>query len=233
MSPASYLTAPPRVATGSIPPGGRAFLGCAGVFARRFVRRARSRRAPRMAALARVHLVRSRNRRGPRPAGGGRRPARGARGELDRAGRRAERPRSSGSACRNGACGSCGPRPAKSPTRSARRSCSRRRMTRVGAIDLGTNSTRLLVADVDDGRIDEVGRGALDHPARRGVDARRRLLPQPSPAFATSSPTTAASSSGSAPSTRSLWRRVPSATPRTARRSSARSSGATASRPAS
>ena len=29
---------------------------------------------------------------------------------------------------------------------------------RVGVVDLGTNSTRLLVADVDDGRVEEVAR---------------------------------------------------------------------------
>ena len=31
-------------------------------------------------------------------------------------------------------------------------------MTRVAAIDQGTNSTRLLVADVEDGRVDELHR---------------------------------------------------------------------------
>jgi exopolyphosphatase/pppGpp-phosphohydrolase len=31
---------------------------------------------------------------------------------------------------------------------------------RVGAVDLGTNSTRLLIADVADGRVDEVARDA-------------------------------------------------------------------------
>src|ERR1700755_2698276 len=72
---------------------------------------------------------------------------------------------------------------------------------RVGAVDLGTNSTRLLVADVDDGRVEEVAR--LSHITRRvarhaaagrveeaprlshitrlgeGVDERRKLLPLP------------------------------------------------------
>ena len=50
---------------------------------------------------------------------------------------------------------------------------------RVAAIDLGTNATRLLVADVDDGRVD---RGRPAHRITRlgeGVDARRRLLPLP------------------------------------------------------
>ena len=50
---------------------------------------------------------------------------------------------------------------------------------RVGAIDLGTNSTRLLVADVEDGRVDEVGRGLEITRLGEGVDERRRLLPLP------------------------------------------------------
>src|SRR5690242_14007061 len=50
---------------------------------------------------------------------------------------------------------------------------------RVAAIDLGTNSTRLLVADVVDGRIQEVGRALRITRLGEGVDARRRLLPLP------------------------------------------------------
>jgi exopolyphosphatase / guanosine-5'-triphosphate,3'-diphosphate pyrophosphatase len=50
---------------------------------------------------------------------------------------------------------------------------------RVGAIDLGTNATRLLVADVDDGRVDEVLRRTRITKLGEGVDARRRLLPLP------------------------------------------------------
>ena len=50
-------------------------------------------------------------------------------------------------------------------------------MTRVAAVDLGTNSTRLLVADVEDGRIDEVVRRSVVTQLGEGVDARRRLLP--------------------------------------------------------
>ena len=52
-------------------------------------------------------------------------------------------------------------------------------MTRVAAVDLGTNTTRLLVADVDDERIGEV---SLRHQITRlgeDVHARRRLLPLP------------------------------------------------------
>src|SRR5262245_40364798 len=50
---------------------------------------------------------------------------------------------------------------------------------RVGAIDLGTNSTRLLVADVANGRLDEVARGLHITRLGEGVDERRRLLPLP------------------------------------------------------
>jgi exopolyphosphatase / guanosine-5'-triphosphate,3'-diphosphate pyrophosphatase len=50
---------------------------------------------------------------------------------------------------------------------------------RVGAVDLGTNSTRLLVADVEDGRVDEVGRALQITRLGEGVDERRRLLPLP------------------------------------------------------
>ena len=52
-------------------------------------------------------------------------------------------------------------------------------MTRVAAVDLGTNSTRLLVADVDDGRVDEIVRRTVVTRLGEGVDARRRLLPLP------------------------------------------------------
>jgi exopolyphosphatase / guanosine-5'-triphosphate,3'-diphosphate pyrophosphatase len=48
---------------------------------------------------------------------------------------------------------------------------------RVGAVDLGTNSTRLLVADVEDGAVREVGRGLRITRLGEGVDTRRRLLP--------------------------------------------------------
>jgi exopolyphosphatase/guanosine-5'-triphosphate,3'-diphosphate pyrophosphatase len=50
---------------------------------------------------------------------------------------------------------------------------------RVAAVDLGTNSTRLLVADVDDGRVDEVVRKLTITRLGEGVDARGRLLPAP------------------------------------------------------
>jgi len=50
---------------------------------------------------------------------------------------------------------------------------------RVAAIDLGTNATRLLVADVEDGRVDEVVRRTRITRLGEGVDTRRRLLPVP------------------------------------------------------
>ena len=48
---------------------------------------------------------------------------------------------------------------------------------RVAAVDLGTNSTRLLVADVDDGAVHEVVRRLVITRLGEGVDERRRLLP--------------------------------------------------------
>jgi exopolyphosphatase/guanosine-5'-triphosphate,3'-diphosphate pyrophosphatase len=48
---------------------------------------------------------------------------------------------------------------------------------RVGAVDLGTNSTRLLVADVHDGHVEEVARRLTITRLGEGVDERRRLLP--------------------------------------------------------
>src|SRR4029078_1165031 len=50
---------------------------------------------------------------------------------------------------------------------------------RVGAVDLGTNSTRLRVADVEDGRIEEVARQSEITRLGEGVDERRKLLPLP------------------------------------------------------
>jgi exopolyphosphatase/guanosine-5'-triphosphate,3'-diphosphate pyrophosphatase len=52
-------------------------------------------------------------------------------------------------------------------------------VTRVAAVDLGTNSTRLLVADVEDGRIEEIVRRLRITRLGEGVDSRRRLLPAP------------------------------------------------------
>jgi exopolyphosphatase/guanosine-5'-triphosphate,3'-diphosphate pyrophosphatase len=52
-------------------------------------------------------------------------------------------------------------------------------VTRVAAIDLGTNSTRLLVADVDGDLLEEVSRRLTITRLGEGVDERRRLLPVP------------------------------------------------------
>jgi len=50
---------------------------------------------------------------------------------------------------------------------------------RVAAIDLGTNATRLLVADVSNGDLTELVRRTRITRLGEGVDARRRLLPVP------------------------------------------------------
>ena len=52
-------------------------------------------------------------------------------------------------------------------------------VTRVAAVDLGTNTTRLLVADVVDGRWTRSCRRRQITRLGEGVDARRRLLPLP------------------------------------------------------
>jgi exopolyphosphatase/guanosine-5'-triphosphate,3'-diphosphate pyrophosphatase len=50
-------------------------------------------------------------------------------------------------------------------------------VTRVAAVDLGTNSTRLLVADIEDERVEEVERRLAITRLGESVDRRRRLLP--------------------------------------------------------
>ena len=50
---------------------------------------------------------------------------------------------------------------------------------RVAVVDLGTNTTRLLIADVEDGHVQEVVRRTRITRLGEGVDARRRLLPLP------------------------------------------------------
>jgi exopolyphosphatase/guanosine-5'-triphosphate,3'-diphosphate pyrophosphatase len=52
-------------------------------------------------------------------------------------------------------------------------------MTRVAAVDLGTNSTRLLVADADGEELQEVVRRLTITRLGEGVDGRRLLLPVP------------------------------------------------------
>jgi exopolyphosphatase / guanosine-5'-triphosphate,3'-diphosphate pyrophosphatase len=50
---------------------------------------------------------------------------------------------------------------------------------RVAAIDQGTNTTRLLIADVVDGGLEEIVRRSTITRLGEGVDSRRRLLPLP------------------------------------------------------
>jgi exopolyphosphatase / guanosine-5'-triphosphate,3'-diphosphate pyrophosphatase len=50
---------------------------------------------------------------------------------------------------------------------------------RVGVVDLGTNSTRLLAADVDGDHVEEVSRRTTITRLGEGVDERRKLLPLP------------------------------------------------------
>jgi exopolyphosphatase/guanosine-5'-triphosphate,3'-diphosphate pyrophosphatase len=50
---------------------------------------------------------------------------------------------------------------------------------RVGVVDLGTNSTRLLAADVDGERVQEIERRTEITRLGEGVDERRKLLPLP------------------------------------------------------
>jgi exopolyphosphatase/guanosine-5'-triphosphate,3'-diphosphate pyrophosphatase len=52
-------------------------------------------------------------------------------------------------------------------------------VTRVAAVDLGTNTTRLLVADVEDAAVATVERRETITGMGEGVDGRRRLLPAP------------------------------------------------------
>ena len=52
-------------------------------------------------------------------------------------------------------------------------------MTLVAAVDLGTNSTRLLIADIDRDQLSEVVRRLTITRLGEGVDRRRRLLPLP------------------------------------------------------
>lgn len=51
-------------------------------------------------------------------------------------------------------------------------------MTRVAAVDIGTNSTRLLIANVDDTSVQELDRRLEVTRLGEGVDERRILLPQ-------------------------------------------------------
>ena len=50
-------------------------------------------------------------------------------------------------------------------------------MSRVGAIDCGTNSIRLLIADIDDGKISDVHREMRIVRLGQGVDATGQFTP--------------------------------------------------------
>jgi len=52
-------------------------------------------------------------------------------------------------------------------------------VTRVASVDLGTNSTRLLVADIEGDRLEEIARRLTITRLGEGVDERRKLLPLP------------------------------------------------------
>src|ERR671935_543471 len=65
------------------------------------------------------------------------------------------------------------------PSIAAMSAASIGREMRVAAVDLGTNTTRLLVADVEDGRLEELVRRTTITRLGEGVDERRRLLPLP------------------------------------------------------
>src|SRR4029453_925550 len=79
------------------------------------------------------------------------------------------------------------PHSARGPARGARRGGRHRRASHrlpppqviVAAVDLGTNTTRLLVGAVESGRVEELHRETRITRLGEGVDARSRLLPVP------------------------------------------------------
>src|SRR5581483_5101880 len=155
-------------------------LGCLLGAHRRRSRDARSsriRRRPLAPGLARLQAL------PPPPRAGARRPRRGRRAHggggragdrLGRAHRLARAPAAHAHALR---------RPAGGARRGNRLGHARHgglsAQMRVAALDLGTNTTRLLVADVDDDALTEVHRETRITRLGEGVDARRRLLPVP------------------------------------------------------
>ena len=167
--------------------------------------------------------------------------------QIERHSAKAPRPRSGSTAppagsrsrARGSTCSSprsARPRPSSGARSGSSRASDPRRLSqmRVAAVDLGTNSTRLLVADVDDGGVTEVVRRLAITRLGEGVDRTRcaaaagdrarprrarRLRPR--------------GQSNSEPNASSPSRRALSATPRTARSSSRVSPRATAGRRAS
>src|SRR5262245_60895454 len=190
MRPASYLTAPPRVAAKIIAPLGSGYtvvtmarsagsdLDFAAFLPGRGHRHGRRGGRARAAHPAggtgavcrghprgRTHLARS---RGGRATGG-----RALGGERGAHGRRRAAPALPRAAADPPRRRRAGAQDARLPPRAASE------MTRVAAIDLGTNATRLLVADVEDGHVEEIVRRTRITRLGEGVDARRRLLPAP------------------------------------------------------
>src|SRR3954470_17688233 len=180
MSPASYLAAPPRVAAEIVAPRLRSARG--------------------LDDLRRPHPGVSRDRRGIRPplrprardVAVARSPARQPRGRA-RASRGSLR---EGVACRRArrrpAASERQPRTPSGLARAVRRPPvgvrgsderirphhrGRAAEVRVAALDLGTNTTRLLVADVVDGNMEDVHRESQITRLGEGVDTRKRLLP--------------------------------------------------------
>src|SRR5215210_410744 len=177
MSPASYLTAPPRVAIARIA-SARALVGLDRD--RRLRGRARGGGRLRGRRLW-PHQAAARQRGGDRgPSGGGRRKERGARAPpcpRGRAGRgRAAPLRPAERLARAALSAFVGARGrAQGGWAPARRVSAP--VTCVAVVDLGTNSTRLLVADVEDGIVREVNRRLEITRLGEDVDARRLLLP--------------------------------------------------------
>ena len=86
--------------------------------------------------------------------------------------------RSRSSGARSRSSPSCARRSTRRGTRSGG-SPRHAAQVRVAAVDLGTNTTRLLVADVEDGAREELHRETRITRLGEGVDARGRLLPVP------------------------------------------------------
>src|SRR5919106_1427694 len=182
MSPASYLTAPPRGANGRIPKARlRSVHALVDVdrdrLLRRRLRHRRRRRSRGHPTDARAAVPRRGDDgrvRGVDGQGRGARAARHDRRGEPRAARGALRP--PGPLARKARRSHLGPPrrhqgPDELPERAAQ-------VTRVGVVDLGTNSTRLLVAEVENGTVRELERRLEITRLGEGVDERRQLLPQ-------------------------------------------------------
>src|SRR3954447_24719146 len=183
MSPASYLTAPPRVAA----------VDCItadlydprGVLASLRLLPRRRGRLDRLCSRARVAALED-GARSREDGAGRRRAGHGLCGDgrgTRRLARRRHRPSVGGdhapAGIARGARGDRGGslRAAEAALVGPRPGAAQ--VTRVAAIDLGTNATRLLVADISNGDMTELVRRTRITRLGEGVDARRRLLPVP------------------------------------------------------